>query len=486
MMKIFLSIALLCCGLTAQLHAVDVENGYSQMLAEGKVWNYTHHTSDGDRSFRVEVKGDTVIGNVTCHKVYVCTADSRQLYGCYYEDNNCCIHAYLASDFQKKDGKWGLYELPSGTPEKTLYAFMPPGASMANYTLTSSAFETMGLAASERAAAQQSGNYYGHSQVYPTRYDLIETDKGIWCRVQMTDFLQKTVAETWVSGIGDIRWGILQPHHEAEQAGDESIEFESCYQDGRCLFTKDDFKAAALTTDYRPFVEDGKSWTCSTNSEGADIYYFRLQRDTVIDNKTCKKLYSQNRLNDGKTYYEGALYEEGYRVYRYAPSSNTAVLLYDFSLEAGEHSAPIVEWMQGTDRQVKTYIEMAAHACELRDGKLCRMVVFFMVDDYGERQSVQPRPGVWIEGVGPGRMLDVTNNLDFYVTGGRYGEGIIDCSVGGVSIYRSSQYDRLVSSLNHPQSTRTADNNIYDLQGRPLAVPPAKGVYIQDGRKVLK
>ena len=478
MKRIFaISFFLLC--LSVPLQAVTIENGYHQMLVEGKVWNYTHHTVEGDNSFYVEVKGDTVIDGNTCKKVYVCTANSRQLYGSYYKNDSHVIKAYLASDFKKKDGRWSLVEQPAGSASKDLYAFVHLGSfGYGYYRGTNGGLGLMGYIATRRAgitSADDACNW--PSQVYPTCYDLVKTSTGIWGRAQLTYYHQLTPVETWVSGIGDSKWGILQPHHDAWQEGDERIEFESCSQDGQILFTKADFDAEALKADYKPFVEENKRWTCWVNPYGADLYYFYIKGDTIVDGRTCKKFYSQNEHNDGLTRYEGALYEQDRRVYRYLPGQTTAYLYFDFSLKPGEESESMASSPTYT-----CYITMTSNLYELRDDQLYRMMAF--VIRWGS--SYSHNLGVWIEGIGPGNEEDLSYPLDFYVTGDGFGDGIIDCSVNGQSIYRTDRYSSVVGLTAPHVLPPIGSATYYDLQGRRLAAPPAKGVYIQDGRKMVK
>ena len=438
---LFLTCLIASLAMSIQLHAVTIENGYHKMLVEGKVWNYTHHTVEGDRPFYVEVKGDTMIDGNACKKVYVCMANSRQLYGSYYEYGNS-VNAYLASDFKKNDGRWSLVEQPAGSASKDLYEFMVTGGTFGGgyYFGTNTTFTIMGYIATRRAgitSADDACNW--PSEVFPTCYDLVKTSTGIWGRAQLTYYRQLTPVETWVSGIGDSKWGILQPHHDAWQEGDESIEFESCSQDGQILFTKADFDAEALKADYKPFVEENKRWTCWRNPYGADLYYFYLKGDTIVDGRTCKKLYSQNEHNDGLTRYEGALYEQDRRVYRYLPGQTTAYSYFDFSLKPGEESEPM-----DSSPTFTQYINMTSNLYELRDGQLYRMIAFVI-----RRGSRYDNMGVWIEGVGPGYMLDLSNHLEFYVMGDGYGDGIIDCSVNGQSVYRTDRYSSVVGDDDH-------------------------------------
>ena len=328
------------------------------------------------------------------------------------------------------------------------------------------------------------------SEPSPDRYELIQVGDIVLARVSLTDVQKQETKETWVSGVGERYWGIMKPIQVERQLGDEWIELEFCYEQGRCLFTKSDFDAEAMCADYHPFVEDNKTWTCSTNPYGADIYYYHLQGDTLIDNQKCLKLYSQNRFNDGTTHYEGALYEKEKRVFLFKVGSPLPALLYDFSLKQGEE-AMLQQGNLPNDSQ-NTYafgVCASSDVYELCHGKPCRIMVFYEVHHYGEEAVYEQNfMGCWIEDVGPGSMMDVVNNVGFNITGDGYGSGIIDCSVNGISIYRSEGYERLIAGITpspflHIESSPPA---IFDLQGRRLSGKPAKGVYIENGRKRVK
>ena len=77
--------------------------------------------------------------------------------------------------------------------------------------------------------------------------------------------------DIWVEGVGSATSGIEDqiPFHEPYvRTPGEYTAFVSCYEDGKCIFTKEDFykeSAGAETAQaYRPFIEDGKGWKVGT------------------------------------------------------------------------------------------------------------------------------------------------------------------------------------------------------------------------------
>ena len=162
-----------------------------------------------------------------------------------------------------------------------------------------------------------------------------------------------------VEGVGcEKGWNITELYAEQPTNGIlHGEDFLSCYEDGECIFTADDFNDLtnpnpAVNIAYRPFVEEGKVWKVGSTtgiSDGivkvVDYYYF--DGDTIIDGKNCKQMMCQRYVNaEHPDYanisqlpslsYVGAWYEEGKKVYFYNPTTNQFKLMYDFSLGDNE------------------------------------------------------------------------------------------------------------------------------------------------------
>ena len=476
------------CGLSTQLQAATVENGYHPMLSDGKVWNYTYHAEGGDQKMTIEVKGDTVINKINCHKLYLCLPDSRQLYGCFYEEPEGSVFAYMGMKIQKKDDRLYMQSVETSGSSSQVYFFRPSASSWTySYANSYYIFMVSDIVLGRSGRHGQNVTTYPYP-ISPSHYELISVGDECLARVQITDLQEHDTLETWVSGVGERCWGIMQPiQGVGKDDGGEWVEFESCEENGHSLFTKKDFDLEALRQPYRPFVEDNKTWTCSTNPNGADIYYYHLQGDTLVDNRQCLKLYSQNRYNDGSTRYEGALYEKDKKVFLYKAGMSDSSLLYDFSLKQGDEAM-----LLGLNSPSKPTETDSSGVCavtdvyELRHGQLLRTILFYEVYRFGTHDTdYDSRLGAWIEGVGPSYMMDVLNNIGFNNKGGRYGRGIIDCSVNGKSIYRADEYDNLMATagITLQIQRKTTTSTVYNLQGQRLMDKPGKGVYIENGKK---
>lgn len=149
--------------------------------------------------------------------------------------------------------------------------------------------------------------------------------------------------------------------------------------------------------DYRAFVLEGKTWECRYNN-GRDnaynvTYYF--SGDTIVDNRTCKKMYSYNYYNDATLRYVAALYEQDRRVYACPVNSNDFNLLYDFGMQLNDE---ITEKSESPNVEDKVHKVISVGTIIIRDRSYkCISLALF----HGE-QMIALTP--WIERVGGGYL----------------------------------------------------------------------------------
>ena len=221
--------------------------------------------------------------------------------------------------------------------------------------------------------------------------------------------------------------------------------------------------ASFAQDDYRPLVEQGKKWTYHHDAyQYVYDYHYTLEGDTVVAGKDCLKMYSDNRDNKGEIRYEGALYEENKKVYCFYPEKDEAALLYDFNCKVG-------------DTLSKNSRDLIALSIETIVGVVCKGEYYALqVQEYDEEKNDSVVLGTlyWIEGVGATK--DFFNMLPL---AGNY-NSLIACEVNGEVLYQSSTAIQSMKSY-----LPDDDGIIFDLQGRRLPSPPAKGIYIQNGKK---
>lgn len=214
---------------------------------------------------------------------------------------------------------------------------------------------------------------------------------------------------------------------------------------------------------YRPLVEQGKKWTYHhANFEYVWDYYYTLEGDTVVSGKNCLKMYSDNKDDKGERFYEGALFEEGKKVYCFYPEKDEANLLYDFDCKVG-------------DTLKIGNVDLITLSIDTIVGIICKGERYdFQAQRYEEDMGEPFVMGTlsWVKGVGA--TLDFFNMLPL---AGNY-NSLVACEVNGEVLYQTS------TAIQSVRSRQSNDHDaIFDLQGRRLSATPAKGVYIQNGKK---
>ena len=292
-------------------------------------------------------------------------------------------------------------------------------------------------------------------------------------------------ADIFVSGVGSQKYGLLSADSYADIVGSDVLAFESFTDNnGTVLFSADDFDAPRLGDfSYRPLLEDKKTWYCASYRSDAMSYkeenvqwYFQyfIDGDTVVNGKTCWKLYANNHYRSGKTEYICAAYEEDRKVYYFNEGAAEPQLLYDFSMNAGESVSLILP-----------------ANLQMRGGSLQKIGDQF---SYNQGQSVHTHyfdTTMWNEGTGSAFGLFL---ISFF---GRVGANykLLLCTVGDKTIYDSHYVDSgKLTSVDTPKVAPVANNAIYDLSGRRVANSSEiqgssfrlpKGVYIQGGKKFV-
>lgn len=213
------------------------------------------------------------------------------------------------------------------------------------------------------------------------------------------------------------------------------------------------FALASWSKEYIPFVEEGKTWEIyelvtwqSYPGYGEiEIHICELNGDTIINGLTYKKF-----MDNGK--YDGGFREEDKKVYFNWPSFGGETLVYDFNLSDND------TYEEHTVKREKD-VETSGMKLPVWSLTMGNMVNYWIegVGSYGH-----PRWGYYEEMVG---------GKDFWV---------VSCSVNGKPIYKNSDFHSGISPICEHQTPV-----IYDLQGRRLQKKPTKGIFIQNGRKVM-
>ena len=307
--------------------ALTAHDAYRPFLKEGKTWNmqeYYQSVWTGEqwtKDVSYVINGTTEIDGKTYYKMYRISEEGSK-YLCALREENRKVWQYVDS------GDYLLYDFGMSVGDSYRPSYEPL--------------------------------YFQLTDIQTVRFQYDQLLKVFYYDISehydVTAPANHIATAPIVEGVGcEKGWNImelyaLQPTNGIHHGED----FLSCYEDGECIFTADDFNDLtnpnpAVNIAYRPFVEEGKVWKVGDYSgnpvQRVEYYYF--DGDTIIDGKTCKQMMCQRYVNaEHPDYanisqlpslsYVGAWYEEGRKVYFYNPTTNQFKLMYDFSLGDNE------------------------------------------------------------------------------------------------------------------------------------------------------
>ena len=207
------------------------EEGYHRMAIEGKCWNYIHYYADEDgehyEPYSYVVRGDTIIRRITYKKLY-------------YQD--------------EKTERLECLLLERG---RTVYKSIDLGNNSYDEPILTSFFE-FDRNDFGRVFTWKAKNVSGNTNWMVYGVDTLEVNN---CQFRRYTCLQKyseddetlTTIEyggegvwndIWVEGVGSASSGIedqYPPHEPPMRTPGEYTAFVSCYEDGECIFTAEDF-----------------------------------------------------------------------------------------------------------------------------------------------------------------------------------------------------------------------------------------------------
>ena len=244
-------------------------------------------------------------------------------------------------------------------------------------------------------------------------------------------------------------------------------------------------EACAQITTYQPLLKEGKVWF----TKGYYEYKYVIEGDTVIHNQCYKRLYRTERpdTDSEQTYYYGAALEEDRKVYLIMAGEEERVQLYNFTDEPRD----TLRYYMPVDGEDLLIFETRI---------LLQPSVAYHVDDtyrrmYGVWGDFMAGEGIigssrfitdWIEGIGS--QKDVFHLM--YKQ--EWQERLNYCYEDGICLYDINNYLKYKVSMDAVGITditpfsAEGGSSIYDLTGRRLDHEPSQGLYIKDGRKVLK
>lgn len=263
------------------------------------------------------------------------------------------------------------------------------------------------------------------------------------------------------------------------------------------------FLDLAAQDSFSSFVEEGKQWVITLNTDSTFItkngfkaeigsISYQMKGDSVIDGRTCKKVFEiplytyvddkGNYILAADTTYLGSVLEVGNRIFLYKSGEKEGTLLYDFNCLKNKEcytvaNSYIVKPVNSVTKEDNPWEGTTLpHTCYLVDVQNGDKH-FDNVIMEGVGNLYDPfYPPAWISTIG----LMSTHWL-------LYCEIMIEHE-HYENIYNDSMFNDVYTRLTNVRKISLNPNKvpIHDLQGRRLAAPPARGVFIQDGRKVIQ
>jgi hypothetical protein len=233
--------------------------------------------------------------------------------------------------------------------------------------------------------------------------------------------------------------------------------------------------------EYVPFVEEGKVWNCK--STGFEIYkkqpvdcIFSMRGDTLIGEKNYKKVLCEYEkyYGDKETHYYCAVREDAYHVFFIESDSTAERLLYDFSSPKEtlimSYADSIIARTNGYHLEYSPTNQYLFYLCLCVNGEVKPYYIY----------------GSWIEGAG---ACD-SNPFDFMlnVNASQKKLSIIvdSCLKDDICYFHNDWLIEPGTTINETIRTESNNEGIFDLQGRRIQGSPKHGVYIQNGKKVMK
>ena len=222
----------------------------------------------------------------------------------------------------------------------------------------------------------------------------------------------------------------------------------------------------AVAESILPFVQDGKVWSyyvTNFNHEWEETY--SLEGDTTISSRKCVKLYYNHNL------YQGAMFEEGGKVYIITPGSTTPTLMYDYSIEPG------------------TIFNLGPFEHRIVEKKLIKYHGEYLIVIEYCMLGYEEYPFTGVEGLG--FLGGLTCPIEGYTPAATGGERYLKtCTINDEVVYERHDFytsSQIVTGIMSTSVLPSNKNILYDLQGRKMVngkLP--RGIYIEGGKKKVK
>jgi hypothetical protein len=230
------------------------------------------------------------------------------------------------------------------------------------------------------------------------------------------------------------------------------------------LFSTMSFAETSSGEHLKMFPE-GRKWSVAMWGHDDPAYTLIVHGDTVVNEKSCKKIYQ-----DTNTTPNFIVYEEDGVIYAYSPEEKTFVPRMDFTLNKGD------EITEGYSKH--TVVDK--DTVSVNGVKRCRITI---------------SPGIgndkicyWVEGIGASCEVWY-NQIDEYdlerpIAGFLY---MVACYDDDTLLFSRDDFSTLSSGIRGVTANPSSDTSpIYDTSGRAVSHPQKGNIYISQGKKFLE
>ena len=451
LIKFLWCICLLMTGSMQSFLWAQARTGWLPFVVEGKEWlcNGQYYDrelrKDVDYIYSYKMQGDTVLSGKQMKKVYHV---NKPLYG----DEEPHYFGAVTEEGSKVSIVYA-----DSTDSQLIYNIDPANKER---------FYIGGPGTHLYAESWQSNLFLVSSVVRRLRYTHgLSTDTNPLWQLRTFHFM--------VEGVGLVT---LDPFRVADSF-ETNMSFRginACIEDGLHIYLNIDVYPALnsiVSSSYRPLLKEGRSWQMQ---DGAVEF---IQGDTVLTNYYMNgyqsfyyKIYrvDKNQYGDELPHYVKAVREDTFK----SLTTPMGISIYEVPDGASVY-----------DRNLLFCFGLPEHErVPLPDGREAEVIAIDTISNSGldyrrytlslfENGQSAAETITWTEGIGGDHGLSgATDTTDML-------QAVYD---GEECIYLST-----TTGICHLPPAASTHSCLYDLQGRRLAAPPAKGIYVKDGRKVV-
>ena len=417
---------------------------YKPFVEEGKLWKM----KSGNNDLQYFIKGDTVIGDKECKKLY----------------------SFNAGNTNAVDYKLALYET-----DRKVY-FIPKNKEE-SYVLYD-----FNVPVNETTFVNEPHHPHDWPPLIMKNYErrsvnLMGTERTCVLMRRIHEDMDILLSGWWIEGVGGEQGPLNAWLFRAE--GNQTY-LKECSVNGKVIFSSSDFNQNITTISNicAPFMYEDKVWTMGyrTNHDVLKNSETKLCGDTIIDGIHFKRKYERGWLKGEKKPDEWTATDEYIgqnlgKVYMYSNKLKRAKIDMDFSLSEGD-TFTCCGYEDNDERQ--TFLVTGIEQKWGFEDLVRKKFIYLQSKDNPDITDT------WIEGIGS-MTTGITGTSHLIPDGSA-------CKLtlhtwGDIILHVAEDFSTSVRTV---EQAKHSEATIYDLQGRKIANSQLKpGIYIRDGRKYV-